>query len=178
MKRLDDMATRVLKPFFKLEQDVDYPSVDPANSVLLAINTIGHAGINANPPSVDVRGNHSSLIRKFGAAGTVSLKNTAKYLPLAKPMNVGVFGNGAPYPVSGSVYFNDNNDPQGLENGLSDIGGGSGSVRHTTLTSPFESVRDYVEAYGGRVQALMDNNMIAQGLFRSIYPCRRYAYCS
>jgi beta-glucosidase len=59
MKRLDDMATRVLKPFFKLEQDVDYPSVDPANSVLLAINTIGHVGINANPSPVDVHGNHS-----------------------------------------------------------------------------------------------------------------------
>jgi beta-glucosidase len=85
-------------------------------------------------------------------------------------MNVGVFGNGAPYPVSGSQYFNDKNDPQGLENGLLDIGGGSGSVRHTTLTSPFESIRDYVEGYGGRVQALMDNNMVAQGLFRSIYP--------
>jgi beta-glucosidase len=170
MKRLDDMATRVLKPFFKLEQDVDYPSVDPANQVLLAINTIGHAGITANPPSIDVRGNHSSLIRKLGAAGTVLLKNTDKYLPLTKPMNVGVFGNGAPYPVSGSQYFNDKNDPQGLENGLLDIGGGSGSVRHTTLTSPFESIRDYVEGYGGRAQALMDNNMVAQGLFRSIYP--------
>jgi hypothetical protein len=85
-------------------------------------------------------------------------------------MNVGVFGNGAPYPVSGSAYFNDKEDPQGLEVGLLDIGGGSASVRHTTLTSPFESVRDYVEAYGGRVQALMDNSMIAQGTFRSIYP--------
>lgn len=170
MERLDDMATRILKPYFKLRQDANFPSVDPANSVLLGVNTIGHAGVSATPPSIDVRGNHSSLIRKLGAAGTVLLKNTGDYLPLTKPMNVGVFGNGAPYPVSGSAYFNDDEDPQGLEIGLLDIGGGSGSVRHTTLTSPFESVRDYVESYGGRVQALMDNNMVAQGLFRSIYP--------
>jgi beta-glucosidase len=170
MDRLDDMATRVLKPFFKLGQDVGFPSVDLPNSLLLRINTIGHAGVNATPAAIDVRGDHASLIRKLGAAGTVLLKNTDKYLPLTKPMNVGVFGNGAPYPVSGSVYFNDNSDPQGLVVGLLDIGGGSGSVRHTTLTSPFKSVRDYVEAYGGRVQALMDNDMVAQGLFRSIYP--------
>lgn len=170
MSRLDDMATRILKPFYKLEQDVDFPPVDGPNSLLLGINTFGHAGINATPPAIDVRGDHASLIRKLGAAGTVLLKNTDNYLPLTRPMNVGVFGNGAPYPVSGSVYFNDDNNQQGLEVGLLDIGGGSGSVRHTTLTSPFESVRDNVQAYGGRVQALMDNNMVAQGLFRSIYP--------
>jgi beta-glucosidase len=170
MERLDDMTTRILKPYFKLGQDADFPPVDQANAVLLGINTIGHAGVNVTPPSIDVRGDHSSLVRRLGAAGTVLLKNTGRYLPLTKPMNVGVFGNGAPYPVSGSVYINDSEDPQGLEVGLLDIGGGSGSVRHTSLTSPFESVRDYVHAYGGRVQALMDNNMVAQGTFRSIYP--------
>jgi len=170
MDRLDDMVTRVMKPYFRLAQDANFPSVDPANVVLLGINTIGYAGVNSTPASIDVRGNHSSLIRKLGAAGTVLLKNTDNYLPLAKPMNVGVFGNGAPYPVSGSAYSNDDGDPQGLEIGLLDIGGGSGSVRHTSLTSPFESVRDYVEAYGGRVQALLDNNIVAEGRFRSIYP--------
>lgn len=168
--RLDDMAARILKPYFRLGQDADFPPVDAANSVLLGINTIGHVGVDATPPSIDVRGDHASLIRRLGAAGTVLLKNTGDFLPLTKPVNVGVFGNGAPYPVSGSAYFNDNEDPQGLEVGLLDIGGGSGSVRHTTLTSPFESVRDYVEAYGGRVQALMDNSMVARGTFRSIYP--------
>jgi beta-glucosidase len=169
MERLDDMATRIMKSFYKLEQDVDFPSVDPANQFLLQVVTVGHAGDPSTPVSTDVRGDHASLIRKLGAAGTVLLKNTDNYVPLTKPMNVGVFGNGAPYPVSGSAYFNDNDDPQGLEIGLLDIGGGSGSVRHTTLTSPFESVRDYVEAYGGRVQALMDNDMVAQGTFRSIF---------
>ncbi|CZT25552.1 related to beta-glucosidase 1 precursor [Ramularia collo-cygni] len=170
MTRLDDMATRVMKPYFRLGQDVDFPPVDPANAATIGVNTAGHTGIDSTPEAIDVRGNHSSLIRKLGAAGTVLLKNTGKFLPLTKPINVGVFGNGAPYPVSGSVYFNDNSDSQGLEVGLLDIGGGSGSVRHSTLTSPFESVRDYVEAYGGRVQALLDNDMIAKGTFRSIYP--------
>ncbi|KAM0691525.1 hypothetical protein Q7P36_010296 [Cladosporium allicinum] len=170
MARLDDMATRIMKSYYKLEQDVGFPSVDPANQFTLQVFTAGHAGDPSTPPATDVRGNHASLIRKLGAAGTVLLKNTDSYLPLTKPMNVGVFGNGAPYPVSGSAYFNDDSDPQGLEYGPLDIGGGSGAVRHTTLTSPFESVRDYVEAYGGRVQALMDNNIIAQGTFNSIYP--------
>jgi beta-glucosidase len=170
MARIDDMATRIMKSYYKLEQDVDFPSVDPANQFTLQVFTAGHAGDPSTPSATDVRGDHASLIRKLGAAGTVLLKNTNSYLPLTKPMNVGVFGNGAPYPVSGSAYFNDASDPQGLEYGLLDIGGGSGAVRHTTLTSPFESVRDYVEAYGGRVQALMDNNIIAQGTFNSIYP--------
>ena len=170
MERLDDMAARIMKSYYKLEQDVGFPSVDPANQFVIQVVTTGHAGDPSTPPATDVRGDHASLIRKLGAAGTVLLKNTNNYLPLTKRMNVGVFGNGAPYPISGSAYSNDNEDPQGLEIGLLDIGGGSGSVRHTTLTSPFESVRDYVEAYGGRVQALMDNNIIAKGAFPSIYP--------
>jgi beta-glucosidase len=170
MERLDDMATRIMKSYYKLEQDVDFPPVDPANQFVIQVVTSGHAGGPSTPPATDVRGDHASLIRKLGAAGTVLLKNTDKYLPLTEPMNVGVFGNGAPYPVSGSAYTNDNEDPQGLEIGLLDIGGGSGSVRHTTLTSPFESVRDYVQAYGGRVQALMNNDLVAHGTFPSIYP--------
>jgi beta-glucosidase len=170
MERLGDMATRIMKSYYKLEQDVDFPTVDPANGAVIRVVTAGHAGDPSTPAAIDVRGDHASLIRKLGAAGTVLLKNTDGYLPLSKPMNVGVFGNGAPYPVSGSAYSNDNEDPQGLEIGLLDIGGGSGSVRHTTLTSPFESVRDHVEAYGGRVQALMDNDLVAQGTFQSIYP--------
>lgn len=109
--------------------------MDPADQFLLQVVTVGHAGDPSTPVSTDFRRDYASLIRKLGAAGPVLLKNTDNYLPLTKPMNVGVFGNGAPYPVSGSAYLNDNDDPQGLEIGLLDIGGGSGSVRHTTLTS-------------------------------------------
>ena len=170
MERIDDMATRIMTPFYNLGQDVGFPDVDPANAYVISVNTMGHGIFNSTPAEIDVRGDHASLIRKLGAAGTVLLKNTDRYLPLKKPMNVGVFGNGAPYPAAGSQYFNDNEDPQGLENGLLDIGGGSGSVRHTSLISPFESIRGYVQAYGGRVQALMDNDVIAEGAFKTIYP--------
>ncbi|KAI4858335.1 hypothetical protein E4T45_00157 [Aureobasidium sp. EXF-8846] len=168
--RLDDMAHRVMKSYYKLGQDEGFPSVDPANGMALTVNQLGHSIQQTLQPARDVRNGHAELIRRFGAAATVLLKNKGNLLPLTKPLNVGIFGNGAPYPVSGSIYFDDASDPQGLRDGLLDIGGGSGSVRHTNLVSPFDSVRGHVESYGGRVQALLDNDLIAEGLFRSIYP--------
>ncbi|KAF7677232.1 hypothetical protein GT037_005444 [Alternaria burnsii] len=54
--------------------------------------------------------------------------------------------------------------------GTLDIGGGSGTVRHTSLVSPLEAIRNKVRSLGGRIQWLFDNDEIADGRFRSIYP--------
>ena len=54
--------------------------------------------------------------------------------------------------------------------GTLDIGGGSGTVRHTNLVTPLEAIQKQVESLGGRVQILLDNDIIAQGLFKTIYP--------
>ncbi|KXH29853.1 hypothetical protein CNYM01_02904 [Colletotrichum nymphaeae SA-01] len=172
--RLDDMATRVLTPHFLLGQDKDFPSIDPSSGAAFLRYQYGHqVQLPSSYPEVtarDVRGNHAELIREIGAAGTVLLKNINGTLPLTDKLNIGVFGNDAPFPTIGSVFLDIGTQPEGFEMGTVDIGGGSGTVRHTNLVSPFEAIRKHVESIGGRVQALFDNDELADGRFRTIYP--------
>ncbi|KXH25230.1 hypothetical protein CSIM01_04174 [Colletotrichum simmondsii] len=172
--RLVDMATRVLTPYFLLGQDKDFPSIDPSSGAAFLRCQYGHqVQLPSSYPEVtarDVRGNHAELIREIGAAGTVLLKNINGTLPLTDELNIGVFGNDAPFPTIGSVFLDIGTQPKGFEMGTVDTGGGSGTVRHTNLVSPFEAIRKHVESIGGRVQALFDNDELADGRFRTIYP--------
>jgi beta-glucosidase len=54
--------------------------------------------------------------------------------------------------------------------GAIDIGGGSGTARHANLVTPLSAITKKVSELGGRVQLLFDNNLIAQGGFKTIYP--------
>jgi beta-glucosidase len=117
----------------------------------------------------DVRADHAKVVRKIGAAGTVLLKNTNGALPLTNETNIGLFGNDVPYPTIGSVFLGDGG-AEGYEMGTLDVGGGSGTVRHTSFSTPEEAISNHVQALGGRVQKLFDNNEIADGRFRTIYP--------
>ena len=106
----------------------------------------------------------------MGAAVTVLLKNLNKTLPFSNETSFGVFGNDLPDPTIGSVFLDYGNAAMGYPMGTLDIGGGSGTVRHTNLVSPLEAIRNKVRSLGGRVQWLFDNDEIADGRFRSIYP--------
>ncbi|KAF5873165.1 putative beta-glucosidase 2 protein [Botrytis fragariae] len=165
--RLDDMATRIMTSYFLLNQYSDYPTPDPSQTYVEA-NMFGY-DFGAQIPARDVRANHSSLIRQIGSAATVLLKNTNNILPLSKPLNIGVFGNSAPDPTDGLTW--PKSDPNtGFDIGTLDIGGGSGSARHTTLTSPLTALRNRVATYGARVQYLTNNAVISTSSFASIYP--------
>lgn len=172
--RLDDMAQRVMTPYFRLSQDQDFPSVDPSSGAVFLTYQYGHnSPLAAYYPAVearDVREDHAELIRKIGAAGTVLLKNVNNTLPLKNASNIGIFGNGAGYPVDGSVFLDYGNQPEGFEYGTFDIGGGSGTVRHTSLVTPLQAVQSHVASLGGRTQVILNNNVLAEGLFRTIYP--------
>ncbi|KAL3588031.1 hypothetical protein FPOAC2_13930 [Fusarium poae] len=152
--RLTDMAERVLRPYFLLGQDKGFPTLDPASNAALGVNQFGYK----NPPfpitpipARDVRGDHAKIIRKLA--------------------DIGVFGNGAPYPTIGSVYFDYENASISYEMGTLDQGGGSGIVRHTDLIAPLDAIRERVRKQkGGRVQILLDHKEIIAGKFRSIYP--------
>lgn len=91
-----------MTPYFNLNQD-KYPPVDPTE---LYLNSVTEEDFDyyfpvGNVSNVDVRGNHSTLIRELGAAGTVLLKNVGGALPLKKPKNIAVFGNDAGDIVDG-----------------------------------------------------------------------------
>jgi beta-glucosidase len=162
--RIDEMVHRIMLPYYYLKQDQDYPSADPSLTLSLA----AHQGIQLNIPIVpsrDVRADHAQIIRKIGAHGIVLLKNTNKTLPLKSPMNIGIFGNDAGPLVDGLVFgFNP------FPIGTLDIGGGSGTGRHTYLVSPFEAITVKAKETNARVQYIMDNELIAANNFRSIYP--------
>lgn len=125
-KRLDDMARRVMTPYFHLRQNANYPSIDPGASSLnvLQMQPVSEA-YSYGPTNVDVRGNHAQLIRDLGAAGAVLLKNKNNALPLRSPKHIGVFGNDAGEPTDG-LYFSSSNSPSGYEFGTLPVGGGSG----------------------------------------------------
>ncbi|KAH9907742.1 glycoside hydrolase superfamily [Xylariomycetidae sp. FL2044] len=181
-ERLDEMATRVLTPYYLLGQNAtDYPTVDPATIYASLLHELGWNSPeialilpllgNPEPPAGrDVRGDHGALIRKMGSAGTVLLKNKGNVLPLGDTaMNVGVFGNDAGDPTDGLA--NELKDPPyGFEYGTLDIGGGSGTGRHATLVSPLSAVKERVARSGGKVQYLLSNPIIAEGAFKMIYP--------
>ncbi|TGO50862.1 hypothetical protein BCON_0174g00070 [Botryotinia convoluta] len=165
--RLDDMVTRIMTPYFLLNQYSDYPTPDPSQTYVLA-NMYGF-DFGAQIPARDVRANHSSLIRQIGSAGTVLLKNTNNILPLSKPLNIGVFGNSAPDPTDGLTW--PQSDPTtGFDIGTLDIGGGSSSARHTTLISPLTALRNRAATYGARIQYLTNNALLSTSSFASIYP--------
>ncbi|KFA55567.1 hypothetical protein S40293_09925, partial [Stachybotrys chartarum IBT 40293] len=172
--RLDEMAERVLTPYFLLGQDRDFPSVDPASGATFVVYQYGHgsplAPLYPQVSARNVRGEHPQLIRELGAAATVLLKNVDHTLPLKEHKEVGIFGNSAPYPIIGSVFFGEHDRPEGFEIGTLDVGGGSGTVRHTKLVTPLDAITKKVEAYGGRVQVLLDNKELVDGRLRSIYP--------
>lgn len=172
--RLDDMVTRVMTPYFLLGQDQDFPTPDPSSAAVFANYQFGYgsdlAALYLAVDARDVRADHADVIRKTGAAGTVLLKNVNSALPLSNETNIGLFGNDAPYPTIGSVYLDYGEEIVGYEMGTIDIGGGSGTVRHTSFVTPHEAIAKKVRSLGGRLQTLFDNNEIAAGLFRTIYP--------
>jgi beta-glucosidase len=167
MERLDDMVRRIMTPYYLLRQNKGYPTVDPSAYSVLA--TTYDMPLPIEPPARDVRGNHSTFIRILGAAGTVLLKNDNGTLPLQGSLNIGVFGNDATNPTDGLTWPNPETQT-GFEFGTLDIGGGSGSARHTTLISPLEAIKAHVALTGGRVQYISSNTIIAANDFRSIYP--------
>lgn len=168
MSRLDDMVQRIMTPYFLLNQDNGYPTVDPSARYVLAAQYQVSLGIT--PAARDVRRDHASLIRTLGSAGTVLLKNTNSTLPLPPTIkNIAVFGNDAADPTDG-LNFPSDLTSSGFDIGTQDVGGGSGSGRHSSLVSPLEAIKTRAATIGARVQYITSNKILAAGDFNSIYP--------
>ncbi|KAK5126145.1 hypothetical protein LTR85_011501 [Meristemomyces frigidus] len=143
--RLDDMVNRVLAAYFHLKQDSSYPAVG------VYPNDVEH-GI------IDVRGNHASLIREIGSAGTVLVKNINHTLPLKAPKFLSIYGYDAKLPDA--PWTNPARFGGGYEvnfgwntlNGTLVTGGGSGSNSPPYVISPFQAIQDRVIKDGGIVR--------------------------
>lgn len=140
--RLDDMAIRIMTPYFHLGQDSGFPAIDadtPGTQTTWNTSTYRY-NYTYGETSVDVRSNHADLIREIGAAGTVLLKNTNNALPLKSPKNIGIFGNDAGDLNSG-LYFDYSLALWGYEYGVLPVAGGSGTGRLTYVVSPIEAIK-------------------------------------
>ncbi|EPE28270.1 Beta-D-glucan exohydrolase, C-terminal [Glarea lozoyensis ATCC 20868] len=184
MERVDEMARRLMTPYYLLQQDdPDYPTVDPSMPYLLAISNDGWESglLGGRPeggiPGRDVRANHKELIRKWGASAAVLLKNDDGILPLSdktacggEPMlYIGVFGN-AVFDVTEGVVAPPNTPQEGQEDGIITIGGGAGGGRNPYIISPLEAIKSQMNKVDGTVQYITSNKVLANNDLRSIYP--------
>ncbi|WYZ43510.1 hypothetical protein EsH8_VI_001209 [Colletotrichum jinshuiense] len=176
VERLDDMVRRIMTPYYWLGQDKNYPTPDPSFLPLTGVSSgyrklLGQFGISL-VPARDVRGDHAKIIRQVGAAGHVLLKNSNNTLPLKAPKEIGVFGNDAADIADGLTPVDPINAPNefGWEYGTLDIGGGSGGGRHSRIVAPLRALQNRVESDGGRVQYILNNDIIVKNDFHSIYP--------
>ncbi|KAK9235318.1 glycosyl hydrolase family 3 N terminal domain-containing protein [Lipomyces kononenkoae] len=166
--RIDDMARRIMTPYFHLRQNIDYPPIDPESG---DINSLGvHPYLDTfkfGPANVDVRGTHAQLIRELGAAGTVLLKNIDGTLPLNAPKTIGVFGNDAGDLTDGLYPISDK-----YEYGTLAVAGGSGTGRLTYVVSPLDALKDRAARDGSLVQYLLNNELLSNPTtaFQSIAP--------
>ncbi|KAF2011308.1 glycoside hydrolase family 3 protein [Aaosphaeria arxii CBS 175.79] len=170
-ERLDDMIRRIMTQYYLLKQDnSNFPETDPTLLMTLAASVGQFFGIPEIPGGLvarDVRGDHAQLIRQMAAEATVLLKNTNETLPLKSPQSIAVFGNDANDPING-LYQGSNED---YEFGVVDIGGGSGTARHTYLVSPLQAIRARAERQNGtRFQHITNNALLARGDFSSLFP--------
>jgi beta-glucosidase len=171
VSRVDDMVIRIMTPYFWLNQDKDFPSIDPSSGDLNTFSPRSSWIRNytfTGESSRDVRGNHGELIRRHGAAGAVLLKNKNGALPLKAPKDVAVFGNDAGDPTQSSVLNQAN-----FEYGTLSAGGGSGTGQYTYLVTPLQALQSRVKADGGIVQYWLNNTLIASSNVRTLLIPRR-----
>ncbi|KAM3075225.1 hypothetical protein ACMFMG_007329 [Clarireedia jacksonii] len=172
--RLNDMVLRVMTPYFFLGQDKDdFPLLDPSMGTYPQVNSFNSPAVwltnwtdSLGSSDRDVRGNHSSLVRELGAAGSVLLKNTNHALPLKAPKRIGVFGNAAGDLTTGPYYSSTN-----YEYGFLAAGGGSGTGRFSQSVSPLEALKARGRQDKSLVQYILNNTQLAAGGYASvIYP--------
>ena len=160
--RLDDMATRILAAWYFVGRD---NTSIPINFDSWTLDTYGYENFIAGEnyrlinEHVDVRAEHSNLIRQIGAASTVLLKNTNHALPLTgKEKITAVFGSDA-----GDNPYGPNGCPdRGCANGTVAMGWGSGTANFPYLISPATAIQNEVVANLGIFQSITDDHATKQ----------------
>lgn len=117
-RRVDDMATRILAAWYKVQQDEGYPSVDLSRSA---------------------QGSHARNVRAVARDGTVLLRNVDGILPLSNDNagSIAVIGSGA---VAGR-HANNQCENHACSDGALGMGWGSGVVLYPYFSAPDDAIR-------------------------------------
>ena len=116
-ERVDDMVSRILAAWYKVEQDGEYPSVDLDR---------------------DVQGSHAENVLACARDGIVLLKNEGGILPLSNPESIAVVGSAA---VAGD-HANNGCADKGCNDGAIGMGWGSGSVEYPYFSAPYDAINE------------------------------------
>lgn len=155
--RLDDMATRIVAAWYYVGRD---QSQVPINFDSWTTDTFGYQhyvaeeGYGLINEHVEVRAEHTTLIRQIGSASTVLLKNNNSALPLnGKEKFTAIFGSDAgsnPYGANGC-------SDRGCDNGTLAMGWGSGTANFPYLVSPEIAIQNEVLSNNGVFQSITDD---------------------
>ena len=115
--RIDDMATRIIAPYYLVGQDQDYPSVDPNR---------------------DAMADHYIINREIGHAGMILLKNVNNVLPLNVSINTNLYIYGQAAGQAGHGLEREAWGP--ISGGALFQGGGSGYVRPAYGIDPLSAL--------------------------------------
>ncbi|PYH88564.1 putative beta-glucosidase [Aspergillus ellipticus CBS 707.79] len=159
--RLDDMVTRIMAAYYYLDQDDNYPELNFASS---SLETYGYEYPKADVDwqqvnyHVDVRKNHSQIIRSVGANSAVLLKNTNNTLPLRRPKQIAIIGEDA----GPSKYGPNGCEDRACVDGTVAMGWGSGTTNFPYLVDPLSAIQRRALEDGSVVQYVLDNWAIDQ----------------
>lgn len=106
---------------------------------------------------VDVRGNHSTIVRENGAASLVLLKNTNGALPLNKPLSMALFGSHAGPVMAGPNYVFSVNGVSSTYDGHLAGGSGSGQTSFPYLITPQQALTNRASTDGTMIRWILNN---------------------
>jgi len=152
--RLDDMATRILAPWYLLGQNLGYPEPN--------LNSFNFS----DSKHVRVAADHYKLIRQIGAASNILLKNNNNQLPFKATTG----GNGTvTYALIGSDAGPPKNGPNGCEDhscvdGTLAQGWGSGTTWFPYLVTPLDAITTAASQLGQTVTHTLDDWNVRQAV--------------
>ncbi|KAI1864521.1 uncharacterized protein JN550_008808 [Neoarthrinium moseri] len=146
--RLDDMATRNVLPYY-------FAGLDDGQQPEKISNTDYR----------NVRGNHSTLIRKVASEAIILLKNdntNGRGLPLNKPRTMALFGaHAGPCTAGPNQQFSVGGTPADTYPGHLATGGGSGQASFPYLITPFQPLTTRAAEDGGMIWWVLNNTYTA-----------------
>ncbi|CAI7676819.1 unnamed protein product [Penicillium discolor] len=132
--RLDDMATRILAAWYLLDQDQGYPEVT-------------FSSWNGGKATVDVTGDHATVVRTVARDSIVLLKNEEHVLPLRQPKSLAIIGQDATVDPNGPNACTD----RGCNNGTLAMGWGSGTSEFPYLVGPLDAIKAQAQNDGTEI---------------------------
>jgi beta-glucosidase len=106
---------------------------------------------------VDVRANHSTIVRTNGAASLVLLKNTNNVLPLSKPRSMALFGAHAGPVMAGPNYVFGVTGSGPTYDGHLAGGSGSGQTSFPYLITPQQALTTRASLDGTMIRWILNN---------------------